>query len=207
MTAAVVDERGSADATPPRIRLHVRAVPAIDPDPPYDDESDAPAPPRPWAARWPVDGSSALVPEFTAHVPGQLRLVEPTEPSLRLVAPVGDEPDDFDPVRTVPDRLPPLAARATMMVRAVLEVLAGDRPAAQLMRWASDEVYADLERRAARRGPRPWAATLRNVHISEPAPGVAEIAAVIRRGTRVAALAMRMEGLDGRWLLTAVDLG
>jgi len=55
-------------------------------------------------------------------------------------------------------------------------------------------------------GRRPWARSVRSVHVSEPTDGVAEVTAVVDRGSRCAALALRMQGLDGRWLITALDL-
>jgi hypothetical protein len=36
---------------------------------------------------------------------------------------------------------------------------------------------------------------------------VAELAAVVRRGGRMAAIALRLEGVDGRWQCTALQIG
>jgi hypothetical protein len=43
--------------------------------------------------------------------------------------------------------------------------------------------------------------------VSEPADGVAEVCALVRRGARSTAVALRMEGMDGRWQCTAIELG
>ena len=43
--------------------------------------------------------------------------------------------------------------------------------------------------------------------MSEPVDGVAEVAALVRRGARSTAVALRLEGLDGRWQCTALELG
>ena len=51
------------------------------------------------------------------------------------------------------------------------------------------------------------AGTLLSVHVSEPADGVAEVCASFRRRTRVAALAFRLQGIDGRWRLTDLQVG
>ena len=48
---------------------------------------------------------------------------------------------------------------------------------------------------------------VRSIHVSEPADGVAEVAALVRRGARSTAVALRLEGLDGRWQCTALELG
>jgi len=100
-------------------------------------------------------------------------------------------------------------------VQALLEVLAGARPVPQLLRWTSQPVYADIEaavtrqseRRMGRPTVRPGAAAVRPVHVSEPDEGVAEVCAVVSRSNRTRAVALRLEGVDGRWLCTALTVG
>jgi hypothetical protein len=46
-----------------------------------------------------------------------------------------------------------------------------------------------------------------NVRVCEPADGVAEVSAVFRRADRVRAIAFRIQGVDGRWRITALQLG
>ena len=48
---------------------------------------------------------------------------------------------------------------------------------------------------------------VRSVHVSEPADGVAEACAVVDTGPRRRAVALRLEGMDGRWQCTALQLG
>lgn len=134
---------------------------------------------------------------------------EPTapEPVAAPLRPAAAAPDvSFAAVRTPRAALPPPRAVAPTLVRAVLEVIAGDRPVRQLARCATAAVYDELEVLVSPRADRPWAGTLRRVLVSEPAPGVAEVTAVVSRGARAAALAMRLEGVDGRWQLTAVQV-
>jgi hypothetical protein len=45
------------------------------------------------------------------------------------------------------------------------------------------------------------------VHVCEPVDGVAEVSAVAHRGGRAHAVAARLEGVDGRWRCTAVQIG
>jgi hypothetical protein len=45
------------------------------------------------------------------------------------------------------------------------------------------------------------------VHVSEPADGIAEVAAVVRRGDRFHAVAARLEGVDGRWRFVHLQVG
>jgi hypothetical protein len=47
---------------------------------------------------------------------------------------------------------------------------------------------------------------LQTVHVTQPADGVVEACTVFRLGRRTRALALRMEGLDGRWRCTALRL-
>jgi len=63
------------------------------------------------------------------------------------------------------------------------------------------EVNIDADR------SRVWAGRLRRLIVSEPADGVAEVTAVVERGPRTRALALRMEGRDGRWVVTALQMG
>ena len=57
-----------------------------------------------------------------------------------------------------------------------------------------------------RRRRRPRSSSGR-VHVCEPVDGVAEVSAVARRAGRAHAVAARLEGLDGRWRCTALQIG
>jgi len=95
-------------------------------------------------------------------------------------------------------------------VQALMEVLAGDRPVGQLVRWTSAEVLDEVSALTlppATGRVRTSRGVVRSVHVSEPVDGVAEVAALVRRGRRCSAVALRLEGLDGRWQCTAVELG
>jgi hypothetical protein len=73
------------------------------------------------------------------------------------------------------------------------------------------EVYEQVTGRApAQPGAQdaaPARALVRSVHVSEPADGVAEVSALVRRGVRCTAVALRLEGMDGRWQCTALEVG
>jgi hypothetical protein len=169
----------------PLLRVVARRVP--DAEAPYDDG----LPPR-LGATW-------ALPE---HVP------VPPSPMLRLVAALEEEDDvAFDYVRTPRDELDDPRARAATFVRALLEALAGDRPVAQFLRWTTPSVFDDLEPLVAARAGRPGRISLRRLYVAEPAPGVAEVTAVVQQGPRAGAMALRLEGLDGRWLVTALQVG
>lgn len=102
--------------------------------------------------------------------------------------------------------------------QAAVEIAAGDRPAAQLRRWTTPEVYADLARRsqlmaraAGQTGPgagrgrgfvRPLVA---GVHTGFVAPDVCEVSFRVRHGSRSRAVAARFEHAQGHWLCTALE--
>jgi hypothetical protein len=161
----------------------VRRAPVL--EPPYDDERDD-------RRAWPAQCGEEL--PFDEPAPRQFR----------------QPPDFFDRQPTTRRRLPEPETWAARLIQAALEVLVGRRPAAQLQEWTTPIVLAELVLAA---GQRHWAVpggsppTVRSVHASEPADGVAEICAVVQRGERYFAVATRLEGLDGRWRCVTIRLG
>jgi hypothetical protein len=145
-----------------------------------------------------VDGSMALsLAVGPARRPGR---------RLRVVgASAGFRPDPSSQA-AVPAK--PWIAR---LVQALAEVLAGDRPLAQLAPYLAPPVYAGIDRRLAgsprRAGRLPAVPAVRCLRVCEPRPGVAEVAAVVRRGQRTRAMALRLEAIDGRWRCTALQVG
>lgn len=117
----------------------------------------------------------------------------------------------FGPQATSTPDLPEAAAWARRIIQALLEACDGSRPADQLSRWLSQDVLERVARRGQlgrRRGGRRHGPPLvRALLTCHPADGVCEISAVVRSEGRVRALALRMSGVDGRWLITAMELG
>lgn len=139
-----------------------------------------------------------------------------TQGALALSVDVDAGPPDpvVAPRCTASSGLPDARATAASMVQAVVEVLAGTRPPSQLTRWLAVDVLAAVHRRAAlatrmRRGPAApqRAAVVRAVRVCHPRDGVVEAAAVVTGDDRVRAVALRLEGLDGRWRVTALEIG
>ena len=200
-----------------------RLLPVPDCLPPYDDEAgtgrpaDSPGRTDPF-----VQGTLALTFVLPSGVPAApappagLRLLP--RPAERVVEPEGgrdadeDESSDdgFGPRPTARADLPDPRGWAGRLAQALVEVLAGDRPLAQLVRWTTAEVYETVTAAVPARRPRcerPPRAQITSVHVREPRDGVAEVAAVVRHGVRSTAVALRIEGLDGRWQCTALELG
>jgi hypothetical protein len=149
-----------------------------------------------------TQGSLALQFQLAPDIPAV-----PAVPALRLVPPADGAGGGQD--------LPEVRAWSARLVQAVAEVVAGDRPIGQLVRWTDGMVYADLNRRvrllgltttAGSRGSRERA-SVRSVHVSTPAANVAEVAAHVRHGGRSRAVALRLEVHRDRWVCTALELG
>ncbi len=190
----------------------VRWIPAPDREPPYDDEAafrSGSWQPRGYRSGSPpglVQGTLALA--FV--LPSGLDAMPDITPDLRLLperaaADLVDE-EEFGPQPTRRRDLPCPRKWAATFVQAVVETLAGGRPAAQLVRWTTRDVYDALAARIMidTSATRP---VVRSVHVTEPADGIAEVAALVRRGARCTAVALRLEGLDGRWQCSALELG
>lgn len=113
--------------------------------------------------------------------------------------------------RTRRDLLPDPTPCTERLAQAIAEVLAGDRPAGQLTGIATLDVLRLLARGAGRLGARPDGPAQRpvvdSVHVSEPCEGVVEACAVINTWPRWCAIALRLEGIDGQWRCTALQLG
>ena len=172
----------------PRPRLHLVVVPT--PGPPLQDE------------REPV---RLLVPGRRAR-----RLAPPPGPRPRLDLPaVPGDAADFGPTWSRRAELPDPQAVGRRLITLTLEAMAGRRPLSQLQPLTSPGVFGALTG-----GRRPaWCVgstsplLVGRLHVCEPVDGVAEISAVARRDGRAHAVAARLEGIDGRWRCTALQIG
>jgi hypothetical protein len=192
----------------------IRRLPAPAHEPPYDDELTEATP-----ARLPVpETQGALALAFTlpsgAPMTPAPALRSVVDRRLHAVPDPEDDENFFDRQPTSRSALPDPVPVAGRFAQAVIEVVAGARPKAQLIRWTTEPVYAQIGHRltALARAGAPGtrgvqAGVVRSLHVSEPAPGVAEACALVHLGRRARALALRLEGIDGRWQCTAVEFG
>jgi hypothetical protein len=147
-----------------------------------------------------------------------LRLVVPGAAVPRPAHRPGPRPRHDHPIRPEKDFGPEYCGRADLpdpraggrrLLTLVLEAFAGRRPIGQLRPLASQGLFAAV---SAGRRPR-WCAegtapfAVGPVHLCEPVDGVAEVSAVVSRAGRAHAVAARLEGIDGRWLCTALQIG
>jgi hypothetical protein len=130
-------------------------------------------------------------------------------PRPRPQALAGGRDADFGPTWSVRAELPHARDAGRRLLTTTLEALAGRRPLTQLRPLTSPGVFTAL---STGRRPR-WCAdgaspiVLGRVHVCEPVDGVAEVSAVALRAGRAHAVAARLEGIDGRWQCTAVQIG
>jgi hypothetical protein len=198
----------TATRPPGRQVATLRRLPLPVVDPPYDDELAGHG--RSVVGTTPGQGVLALAFVLPSGAPAR---PEPMGLIVRRASAWDDDDAASAPRPTPRTDLPEPHGWTARLVQAIVEVLAGDRPASQLVRWTSEEVYVTVSRRAtlahtaraARPGPvRP---VVRSVRVTEPADGVAEGCALVQRGVRATAVALRLEGIDGRWKCTALELG
>ena len=126
-----------------------------------------------------------------------------------------NDEDYFGFQRTSSLELPDPVPLAENLARSVMEILAGARDLEQISRWVTDDVYRHLvtrvqvsaRARALKKIPvyRPNF-TLGKTLVCSPADGVAEVVVVVHGKARSRSIAMRLEGLDGRWRAAAVHV-
>ena len=102
-------------------------------------------------------------------------------------------------------------------VQAAVEIVGGDRPVSQLLRWTTPQVYDDLARRAllvarAAGRARPCEGRIQairphvvGVRVSFLSPDTAEVSAHVRYGHRSRAVALRFEVRSERWQCVALE--
>jgi hypothetical protein len=179
------------------------------------------SPPEPGARvlRMPFGGSTPL-----ATVQGTLALdlgPRHSTPHLDVPEPEGGLGDGrtgagFDVVPVDLMRRRRFEKHAARIGAAVVEIVGGDRPVSQLLRWTTPDVYDNLARRAylvasttgRRAGAggiqsvRPHVAGLRTSFVT---PTCAEVSLHVRYGPRSRAVAARFELVRDRWQLTALE--
>lgn len=116
---------------------------------------------------------------------------------------------DFGPTYSQRADLPDVRVAGRRLLTLVLEAFGERRPMAQLRPVTSTGLFAAVSTRRrpawCTEGRTPFA--VGPLHVCEPVDGVAEISAVVRRNGRAHGVAARLEGLDGRWLCTALQIG
>lgn len=113
-------------------------------------------------------------------------------------------------------QIPLQPASIAQLAKAIAEVGYGSRPAHQLSRWVETKQLALLKARGAAvqrhpagkamRAERQWH-QVRGIRIMPVSQTAAEASAVLVGSRRACAIALRLEVLEQKWLVTAVRLG
>jgi Family of unknown function (DUF6459) len=154
----------------------------------------------------------------TLNEPGDAVAMTVEPPIRRRPARRDSVEEEFGPQKTASTLLPAPTPWAGRLVQAMIEVVSGVRPVSQLVRWTTAAVYDELCARVAHpvaptgAGRRVIATTrlaevVRSIRVSEPCDGIAEVCAIVQQGPRCRAIALRLEGIDGRWQCTALQIG
>jgi hypothetical protein len=127
------------------------------------------------------------------------------KPRLYLVASTfGEEYDaEFAPKPTSAADLPDIHEMTFQFIHNVVEIWAGRRSASQVQVMCHHLIYADLQRKA---GQQKLVGRIRKIKVTEPLDGIIESTVTVRYDDRLRVVAIRFEGLDGRWLCTALTL-
>lgn len=121
----------------------------------------------------------------------------------------------FGHQRTSSSELPDPEPLLRNLTRGVLEVLAGVREIEQLARWMTEDVYrtivtrANLATRARSARGVPAVRThhaIMSLRQMSPADGIVEAVIIVRGPARTRAVAVRLEGIDGRWRAASLAL-
>jgi hypothetical protein len=127
------------------------------------------------------------------------------KPRLYLVASTfGEEYDaEFAPEPTSSADLPEINEFVFHFIHNVVEIWAGRRSASQVQAMCHHLIFADLQRKS---GQQKEVGRIRKLKVTQPLDGICEATVTVRYGDRLRAVAIRFEGLDGRWLCTALTL-
>lgn len=130
---------------------------------------------------------------------------ESKKPRLYLVPSIfGEEFDaEFAPQPTSASDLPKIEPLILKFIYNAVEIWSGRRSPQQLQQLCHYTVFGELQRMA---GSIKDLGRVRKTRITEPLDGVCEATVTIRFGDRLRVVAIRFEGLDGRWLCTCLNL-
>lgn len=107
-------------------------------------------------------------------------------------------------------------AWAARFAQAAVEIVGGDRPASQVVRWTTETVFNELDRRAqligrasaalaGTRRMQPVRPRVHSVRTCFLGPDVVESAVHLHYGQRSRAMALRLERREDRWVCTALQ--
>jgi hypothetical protein len=111
--------------------------------------------------------------------------------------------DDDRPIPTSASELPDIRAWTMSFAMNALEIFAGRRHPAQLAERCHHVIFRDLQLKAGREKE---IGKIRKIHQDKPLDGICESVITTRFGERLRPMIIRAEGINGRWLCTALQL-
>ena len=115
----------------------------------------------------------------------------------------GEYDPAFAPEPTSAADLPELLPWVNRFAHNLVEIWAGRRSPKQLETQCHFSIYSELTRKS---GSEKSVGHIRQTHLQEPLDGICEATVTVRYGERLRAIILRFEGLDNRWLCTALTL-
>ena len=178
-----------ADPAPERLRLQVAAHPVPEYEP--AEETGRPVHHGQLAFDLPTAPDTPSAPSAPS---------DPSAPSATVI--------DF-PASRVREPAPDPNQWARSIIVATLESLHGIRSPGQLRRWYAPRVHAAVAARAARarHTGTPPRIVVRSVRTTLVSDGRVEASGVVEVAGRCRAIALQMTTYDGRWRVTALEIG
>ena len=163
----------------------------------------------PLVTNWPTEPVSAV--QGTLALELEPQLAPPVVPDVPALA-------GADTVVVSPAVRRELHRWAMTFAQACVEVVLGDRPASQLVRWTTPEIHREIAYRAGvvarasvhghTRGRRPPVRPqVQNVRTCFVVDETVEMCVRVKYGERSRAIAGRLEVIGGRWQCTALEFG
>lgn len=112
------------------------------------------------------------------------------------------EADEY-PIPTSSVELPELHKFVTSYIVSLMEIWAGRRNPEQLIARTHRTLFHYILKDS---GSKVEVLKIKHLYLQEPLDGICEAVATIRDGERLRSLALKFEGLDGRWLCTALEV-
>lgn len=111
--------------------------------------------------------------------------------------------EDDQPVPTSESELPDIRLWTMAFATNALEIFAGRRQPSQIATRCHPIIFRELLLRAGREKE---IGKIRKIHQDKPLDGLCESVLTVRFGERLRPMVIRTEGINGRWLCTALRL-
>jgi hypothetical protein len=147
-----------------------------------------------------LDPAAARVARTHVHPARFLLETLPTPPARQPMLPLREAVAQHPAEQLRPE----VDALARQLIAALVEVIAGLRPAPQLRAWVSGRVYELADEWA--RGGAAAGIRIQSIRLQAPTPRIIEASVHLRQAGRSRAAAVQLIFRDQRWQLTTLEL-